>query len=306
MQRFILQGSIAMLVLLSSTASAQNIVVLLDDSASMKQPLRSNSSITKIDAAKQALLTILERAPADSQVGVMVLNGHRGQEWVIPLGPINKATLTAKVNRIRPGGGTPLGESMKSATDALLALRNQEHYGDYRLLIVTDGEATDPDLVEAYLPDILARSITVDVIGVDMARTHSLATRVDNYRKADNPASLTQAIEASLAERTADDQNADETSDFELLQDWPDDLAMPAIETLTLVNNDPIVHSSDSGFQTDWMTPTDMTPTDMMSPKEKKLSQTMAFLILFMVMCLFALGWVFFAALSRSAKKKSS
>lgn len=251
MQRFILQGSIAMLVLLSSTASAQNIVVLLDDSASMKQPLRSNSSITKIDAAKQALLTILERAPADSQVGVMVLNGHRGQEWVIPLGPINKATLTAKVKRIRPGGGTPLGESMKSATDALLALRNQEHYGDYRLLIVTDGEATDPDLVEAYLPDILARSITVDVIGVDMARTHSLATRVDNYRKADNPASLTQAIEASLAERTADDQNADETSDFELLQAWPDDLAMLAIETLTLVNNDPIVHSDDSGFRND-------------------------------------------------------
>ena len=81
MQRFILQGSIAMLVLLSSTSSAQNIVVLLDDSASMKQPLRSNSSITKIDAAKQALLTILERAPADSQVGVMVLNGHHGQEW---------------------------------------------------------------------------------------------------------------------------------------------------------------------------------------------------------------------------------
>ena len=305
MQRFILQGSIAMLVLLSSTASAQNIVVLLDDSASMKQPLRSNSSITKIDAAKQALLTILERAPEDSQVGVMVLNGHHGQDWVIPLAPINKATLTAKVNRIRPGGGTPLGESMKSATDALLALRNQEHYGDYRLLIVTDGEATDPDLVEAYLPDILARSITVDVIGVDMARTHSLATRVDNYRKADNPASLTQAIEASLAERTADDQNADETSDFELLQGWPDDLAMPAIETLTLVNNDPIVHSSDSGFQTDWMT-----PTDVMTPKEnadlKKLWEIMALLILFIVVSLFFLGSVFFAALSRSAKKKSS
>ena len=195
---------------------------------------------------------------------------------------------------------------MKLATDALLALRNQEHYGDYRLLIVTDGEATDPDLVEAYLPDILARSITVDVIGVDMARTHSLATRVDNYRKADNPASLTQAIEASLAERTADDQNADETSDFELLQDWPDDLAMPAIETLTLVNNDPIVHSSDSGFQTDWMTPTDMSPTDMMSPKEKKFWRAIiTFVILFIVVILFFFGYVFFA-LSRSAKKKSS
>ena len=242
-----------MVVLLSSTVSAQNIVVLLDDSASMKQPLRSNSSITKIDAAKQALLTILERAPEDSQVGVMVLNGHRGHEWVIPLGPINKARLTAKVNRIRPGGGTPLGESMKSATDALLALRNQEHYGDYRLLIVTDGEATDPDLVEAYPPDILARSITVDVIGVDMAKTHSLATRVDNYREADDPASLTRAIAASLAESNADDQNADETSDFELLQAWPDELAMPAIETLSVVNNEPIVHSSDLSFRPHWL-----------------------------------------------------
>ena len=229
-------------LLIASTAGAtQNVVVLLDDSGSMDAAMRSDRNVLKIDAAKRALLTVLKRVPEDANVGVLALNGSDGKgEWIIPLGPIDKATIANKVQQIRAGGSTPLGRFMKTATDALLELRSQEHYGDYRLLIVTDGEASDEGRVNQYLPDILSRSINVDVIGVDMAQDHNLATRVNNYRRADDLASLTEAIEESLAESNPDANDADEQADFELLAAWPDELAVVAIQALSQTDDEPI------------------------------------------------------------------
>lgn len=225
----------------SIAGAAQNVVVLLDDSGSMDAAMGSDRSVLKIDAAKRALLTVLERVPDDARVGVLALNGADGNgEWIIPLGPVDKTTIADKVQRIRAGGSTPLGRFMKTASDELLELRSKEHYGSYRLLIVTDGEASDQGTVDRYLPDILSRAINVDVIGVDMAGNHSLATRVNNYRRADDPAALTQAIEQSLAESNPDANDADEQADFELLAAWPDGLAMTAIETLSKTDDEPI------------------------------------------------------------------
>ncbi len=48
---------------------------------------------------------------------------------------------------------------MKMAADALLELRDRQRYGTYKLLIVTDGEATDGHLVEQYLPEIQAAGL---------------------------------------------------------------------------------------------------------------------------------------------------
>ena len=90
------------------------------------------------------LLTVLEQVPPDAQVGVLALNGRqRMGEWIIPLGPLQPERLEQAIERIQAGGGTPLGQFMKSAADELLKLRGQQQYGTYRLLIVTDGEASD-------------------------------------------------------------------------------------------------------------------------------------------------------------------
>ena len=98
-------------LLIGSTAGAtQNVVVLLDDSGSMDAAMRSDRNVLKIDAAKRALLTVLKRVPEDANVGVLALNGSEGNgEWIIPLGPIDKATIATKVQQIRAGGSTPLG-----------------------------------------------------------------------------------------------------------------------------------------------------------------------------------------------------
>ena len=231
---------IALATLLTNTApAAQNVVVILDDSGSMQEQMRS-TRVRRMDAAKEALITVIKQLPADAQLGVLALNSRSSHgEWIVPLGPIDGTLATEQIRRVNAEGGTPLGMYMKTAADALLKLRSEQHYGEYRLLIVTDGEANDPELLEMFLPRIIGRSLAVDVIGVDMAGEHSLAQKVDSYRRADDPASLQQAIAEVLAETPLDDSAALE-EDFALLEGFPDEIAVAAVQALTSFDNNPL------------------------------------------------------------------
>ncbi len=217
--------------------AGQNVVVVLDDSGSMGDRMRSNRQTTKIAAARSALISVLETLPEDAQVGIVVLNQR--PSWVVPLGPVEKESTRRAIMNTQANGGTPLGQFMKIGADALLEAREKDHYGSYRLLIVTDGEAGDARLVKRYLPDILGRGITVDVIGVDMAARHSLATMVHSYRRADDPKMLATAVREVFAETTATGADAGE-SDFELLQAIPSQLASAALLALAETGNHPI------------------------------------------------------------------
>lgn len=212
----------------------QKVVVLIDDSGSMNDEMRGQR-IRKMDAAKRSLTLVLENLPTDSQVGVLTLNNG----WLTRLDTVNRAQLRQRIMQIRARGGTPLGTRMKEATNELLKHREKNMYGDYRLLVVTDGEAGDQDILDAALPDIMTRGILVDVIGVDMASQHSLATRVHHYRRADDPRSLEKAISSSLAESAATDSVGGD-SDFELLADFPAEIAPVVLSALTSPSNDPI------------------------------------------------------------------
>lgn len=236
--RIVRVGLLLMSIMASSASAQQNIVILLDDSGSMHEPLRSNTRMRKMDAAKSAIQTVLQQVPDDANVGLAVLNGKQNP-WVIPLGPVDKSRVGDKVGKIRARGGTPLGAHMKIAADALLEAREKQRYGTYKLLIITDGEANDRNLVERYLPDIQSRGIIVDAIGVDMPGQHSLATKTSSYRRADDPDSLKQAISAVMAETTTDAGDTGE-SDFELLEGFPADVASAALEALASPSNQPI------------------------------------------------------------------
>lgn len=223
----------------SLTAQAQqNVVILLDDSGSMSSFMRSDGKTRKMAAAKSAIKVVLEQLPSNANVGLAILNGGR-DPWVIPFGPIDKSDLADSLQRIIARGATPLGKHMKIGADALLEARNNQHYGTYKLLIITDGEAGDANLVERYLPEINSRGIIVDVIGVDMATKHSLATKTSSYRSADDPESLRNAISEVLAESSNDDGDAGE-SDFELLAAFPDEVASSVLTALSSPSNDPI------------------------------------------------------------------
>lgn len=228
------------LVFSSSVSLAeQTVVVVLDDSGSMDERLRTSTGrVRRMDAAKKALLEVLRVLPTDTRVGVLTLNTQVNQShWVVPLGSA-KSSWGANIERIEADGGTPLGEFLKVGADELLQARSASSYGTYRLLIVTDGEANDRELVAAFVPQILARGIGLDVIGVGMGAEHSLATQAHSYRAADDDASLTQAISEVFAETSPNDQNAQE--DFELIAGLPDGFAEQALQALTKVNNKPL------------------------------------------------------------------
>lgn len=217
---------VASMLLMASTAMAQqNIVVVLDDSGSMGG--------SRMRDAKVALTEVINSLPKDTQLAIYALNAG----WVYPNSNGTITQLDAKVaasavDGVYPSGGTPLGSAIKVGGDSLLSLRKTHHYGTYRLLVVTDGEATDGNLAYEYLPDIARRNITVDLIGLDMSGQHSLATAINgSYKEADDAKSLAKAVQAVLAESSGSSGDADE-SDYELLQGIPDDFAKTALKTL--------------------------------------------------------------------------
>jgi uncharacterized protein YegL len=217
--------------------SRQNIIIVLDDSGSMDEGMRvAGRKQSKMEVAKNSLQEVIKDLQGNTHLGIILLN--RG--WLVPIGELDVATTLQKISNLRAGGGTPLGRAMKQGTDALLELRQKDRYGSYRLLVVTDGEANDQNLVDTYIGDILARGIIVDVIGVDMKDTHTLASRAHSYRRGDNPESLTRAIAEVLAESSDTGDTAE--SDFELVAGISDEVASSIIATLaeTSTANHPI------------------------------------------------------------------
>jgi hypothetical protein len=140
-----------------------------------------------------------------------------------------------------PGGGTPLGAYLKKGADRLLEERAKQFgYGTFRLLVVTDGEAEDKQAVDRYTPEIIARGVTVDVIGVAMDQRHTLATRVHSYRTANDPASLKRAVAEVFGEIGGSGNDVAGAEAFAELAPIPAPVAAAMIQSLSSSGNQPI------------------------------------------------------------------
>ncbi len=223
------------------TLHQDNVMIVLDASGSMDERMAGN--VRKIDAAKKALIAVLDQVPPDTHIGLLVFSARNlRNDYVYPLGPRHDARLRQAILQPQPGGNTPLGAYIKKGADLLLEQRaKQRGYGTYRLLIVTDGESTD-QLVDPYLPDVLARGIIVDVIGVNMKADHTLATKVHSYRRADDPASLQRAVAEVFAEVSDKDTGAADESLLAEIAAIPEEMAAAMVQALsnTIADNQPI------------------------------------------------------------------
>jgi uncharacterized protein YegL len=216
-----------------------HVVIVLDDSGSMREVMKRDRR-SRIDAAKSSLKKVIEQIAPETNVGLLLLNGARANNhWYIPIGPVNQQDAIQRIDALKAGGGTPLGDALRIASDELLALRAKKIYGTYRLIVVTDGEATDQALLDQYLPDILSRGIIIDAIGVDMRGNHSLATKVHSYRRADDQASLSNAIQEIMAERNATDQSGGQ-EDFAMLDGLGDLDVAEVLKALSKPNNEKV------------------------------------------------------------------
>ena len=202
-----------------------NLIVIMDCSGSMGG--------SKLREAKTALKEILKHVPDSTHIGLLAFGG-KYHGWRYPLGPRDDAKLLNAVNQLDAGGETPLGEFMRYGAEKLLEQKEKQlGYGNYRLLVITDGEATDKDLVNRYTPDIMAKGITIDLIGVYMKQKHSLSRMVHSYREANDTASLKKAISEVLAEISDKSQQQATQDAFEVISGLPDDLTMNIISAIT-------------------------------------------------------------------------
>jgi hypothetical protein len=176
------------------------------------------------------------------------------------------------IDRPMPGGNTPLGKYIKIGADRLLEERAKQFgYGTFRLLIVTDGEAEDKDLVDRYTPEIVARGITVDAIGVAMKERHTLATKVHTYRSANDPTSLKRAVAEVFAEVGGRGKDSYSGDAFAELQSIPNEVAQGMIQALSSSGNQPIGEKPRPKAEVNSTAPTPA-PNAVSSPRQPQSS----------------------------------
>jgi Ca-activated chloride channel family protein len=186
-----------------ASAIRRNYYVVFDASGSMLET-RCSDPENKITVAKRALAEFAGKLPPDVNFGLSVFDGS-GIRELLPLAPIAADAVATAIAPIRAGGATPLVASMRRAAQALTEQgRRQFGYGEFHLVVVTDGESTDgsPGTV---VDEVLASSpIVLHTVGFCIGSNHSLNQPGKVvYRPADNPAELAKGLADVLAESPA-------------------------------------------------------------------------------------------------------
>lgn len=185
----------------------KNFYFVFDGSGSMKTlPAGESSGKTKIDGAKWAVLEFLKKVPRDVNLGLYVFD-DRGRRQVLPLGPNNRAQFIAAVDNVDAGDSTPLGEAIRQGAEALASQYKQQlGYGEYRLIVITDGDATDS--LDKGVREAQRHKIPIYTIGFDMPGDHELRKHSVSYRAADSAKEVEKALEEAAAELDVFDQTA--------------------------------------------------------------------------------------------------
>lgn len=188
-----------------------NYWVVFDDSGSMDSDTCDSSNKTRLEAAREATRAFYRLIPEDANFGLMVINNTRTP--IVPLSVKGKQVgVLEKIDEIDTDGGTPLNAATKNAFETLTSqgLR-QGGYGEYNVVIITDGASGDGDISDNIDFMIDKTDITVHAIGLcsDDNRALNQSGRTF-YTSARNTAELEKGFEAVLAE-TDDSFDPNET-----------------------------------------------------------------------------------------------
>lgn len=192
---------------LADTLTARNFVLIFDGSGSMQESDCAGDS-TKIDIAKEAVVAWSKSVPADANLGLYAF--HSNEVSALPLSSGNRVAFMDNVIQIAAGGRTPLSQAMLQSYKALTAQgRRQLGYGEYTIVVVTDGIADSPDQLRQVVSMILKESpINIYSIGFCIGSKHSLNQPGRTlYKSANNPDELNQGLQEVLAESEAFDED---------------------------------------------------------------------------------------------------
>jgi Ca-activated chloride channel family protein len=117
-------------------------LIVLDASKSMNEDAGNGG--TRLDAAKQAVGTLLDRLPAGAPLGLRVYGskvaetsraeGCRDTELAVPVGPLDKEAMRSRVQALTGKGRTPIGNSLLAVPDDL-----GPSEGRRTVILVSDG-----------------------------------------------------------------------------------------------------------------------------------------------------------------------
>ena len=189
-------------VALSPNPLARNFVLIFDGSGSMAD-VKCSGNLTKCEAAKKAVLEWSAGVPADANLGLVSFHANSQGLTVLELSAGGREQFIQTVKGISPGGKTPLTNALGQAFTMLeLQAQSQLGYGDYTVVIVTDGIANDPKKLSQGVDWVLAKTpINIHTIGFCIGDKHSLNQKGRTwYRAADNPEQLRQGLQEALAE----------------------------------------------------------------------------------------------------------
>jgi hypothetical protein len=182
--------------------AASNYYVVLDGSGSMLVSECSDGA-RKIDAAITALERFVEQVPPDANLGLAVFDAS-GLSERVPLANGNHDVFRGALQAVSAEGGTPLRSAITLGYERLTAqARRQLGYGDYHLVVVTDG-VPDPasEMPTAIVRSMLAESpVVLHTIGFCIGEDHVLNQPGRTYYVAANsPEQLQQGLGSVLAE----------------------------------------------------------------------------------------------------------
>lgn len=183
-------------------APTSNYYLVLDGSGSMRR-VDCSGERSKIEVALEAVARFVQTVPAQANLGLAVFD-DAGLTERVPLGTHNREAVLQSLQRVRASGGTPLRSSIELGYAKLTEqARRQLGYGDYHLVIVTDGypDPSSEDPAGAVETLLAASPVVLHTIGFCIGEDHVLNQpgRV-YYTAADSPEQLQQGLGEVLAE----------------------------------------------------------------------------------------------------------
>lgn len=209
--------SLAGLELLEGEADmARNFYFIIDGSGSMKgtpdAPCEPGRFDSKLAGAQWAVRTFLEKVPDDVNIGLHLFD-QRGNREVVPIGNNNRQEFLAAVETIDPGSGTPLAEAIQVGTNKLVEqYKKQLGYGEYRLVVVTDGKAKGIPIAANLAAEW---GMPIYAIGLCIDEDHPLRQHALTYRAADSFEDLEKGLEETLAELPSFDASTFDAADLD-------------------------------------------------------------------------------------------
>ena len=185
----------------------RNFYVVIDGSGSMTDRGCAGQFPTRLEGAKWAVKQFTEHnVPSDVNLGLYVFD-RSGSRELVPLGKDNRRGIVAAIDRVSGGGNTPLNAAIKAAVSQLATQRERQlGYGEFYIVVATDGEATDGDLSVGGVREALQQGIPIITIGFCLPGGHPLTSGSISYRNANSPEELLSALRETQGESPYFDQ----------------------------------------------------------------------------------------------------